>query len=151
MTNKELGASGTVEPPASDHPKYEDLVVAYHNQSKGASFQKRSRHICQRIIDAFCKLCILVVPCSHWSSLHALSGVVQCTNSKQSDHTMPQVDNYKRIKTMENDKTVRTKCGCAHLWQNYDKALSRKMVFWIGGCLREIVAHERWSHMEIWP
>lgn len=33
MTNKELGASGTVEPPASDHPKYEDLVVAYHNQS----------------------------------------------------------------------------------------------------------------------
>ena len=45
MTNKELGASGTVEPSASDHPKYEDLVVAYHNQSKGAFFQKRSRHI----------------------------------------------------------------------------------------------------------
>ena len=52
---------------------------------------------------------------------------------------------------MENYKTTSTKYGCARLWQNYDETLSRKMVFWIGGRLREVVAHERWSHMEIWP
>ena len=111
---------------------------------------RRSSTFCQRIIHAFCKLCIRVVSCSHWSSLNALSGVVQCTNSKRSDHTILQVDDYKRLKTMENYKTVRTKCGCACLWQNYDKALHRKMVFLIGGRLREMVTHERWSHMEVW-
>ena len=30
------------------------------------------------------------------------------------------------------------------------KAFTRKvLVFWIGGSLREVVAYERWSHMEV--
>ena len=154
MANRQLGASGTVDPPTSDHPKIWrfsewslttiKLKVLLSGKDPGTST------FCQRIIHAFCKLCIRVVSCSHWSSLNALSGVVQCTNSKRSDHTILQVDDYKRLKTMENYKTVRTKCGCACLWQNYDKALHRKMVFLIGGRLREMVTHDRWSHMEVW-
>ena len=107
MTNKELGASGTVEPPASDHRKCEDLVVAYHNQSPEKIpahllfFRESLMHFVNYVYVWF-----HVVTESSW---HAMSGVVQCTNSKQSNHTMPQVDDYKRLNTMENYKTFRTK------------------------------------------
>ena len=36
------------------------------------------------------------------TEVHCMSGVVQCTNSKQSNHTMLQVGDFKRLKTMEN-------------------------------------------------
>ena len=65
MTNRELGASDTVEPPASDPPKYEDLLVAYHNQSKGASFQRRRVFVRGSFMHFVNYVAIRVVPCSH--------------------------------------------------------------------------------------
>ena len=59
---------------------------------------------------------------------------------------------YKRLKTIEKSLTVvpvayrrwpfTTRSNCT--------ALTRKiLVFWIGGRLWELVAYERWSHMEV--
>ena len=67
MTNKELGASGTVEPPASDHPKYEDLVVLTIINLKVLLSRKDpgTSTFRERIVHAFCKLCIRMVSCSN--------------------------------------------------------------------------------------
>jgi len=35
----------TVDAPVSDHPKCDDLVVAYENQTTVVSYEKSSRHI----------------------------------------------------------------------------------------------------------
>ena len=53
---------------------------------------------------------------------------------------MRQVVAYKRLKTMENHLSSDSNC----------KALTGRILgFWIGGRLWEVVAYERWSHMEV--
>ena len=71
---------------------------------------------------------------------------------------MGEVVSYKRRKTIEKYKTIRftQNCGCGHLpevrsfTRGYNnRALTGKiLVVWIDGCLREVVANARWSHME---
>ena len=55
-----------VEPPLSNHPKCDDLVVAYKNQTSECFFQSRSRFIDYfRDFIALSKLSVHVVPCCY--------------------------------------------------------------------------------------
>ena len=69
---------------------------------------------------------------------------------------MGQVVAYKRLKTMEiincqAQKVVAvTYRRCLFTRGSNCEALTGKiLVFWIGGCLWEVVAYERRSHMEV--
>ena len=58
---------------------------------------------------------------------------------------MRQVVAYKRLKIKKNYKTV---VAVAYDSFYYRAMTGKILVFWIGGRLREVVAYERWSHME---
>ena len=119
--------TATVEPPVNDQPKCKDWVIAYGRWSftriepQRASSEKRSRHI------YFTE--------DNW--VHAMSNCSMLSlkffvyfkwhnaHCENRDQRMRQVVAYKRLKT--------------RLW----------LVFLIGGRLWEVVAYERWSHMEV--
>ena len=69
---------------------------------------------------------------------------------------MHQVVAYKRLKTMEiinrqAQKVVTVayrRCSFTR-GSNCEVLTGKILVFWIGGCLWEVVAYERWSHMEV--
>ena len=70
---------------------------------------------------------------------------------------MGQVVAYKRLKTMEIinhqaqkvvEVTYKSMFTSLFTRGSNCEALTRKLlVFWIGGCLWEVVAYERWSHI----
>ena len=68
---------------------------------------------------------------------------------------MRQVVAYKRLITIENHLPSGPKSGRGRLQEVFTrgfncKALTGKiLVIWIGGRLWQVVAYEKWSHMEV--
>ena len=113
-----------VQPPISNHPKCEDLVVAYgrwsltRTEPHGVSSEKRSRSIyflaenllhvyfvAENLLHVISKLLVRFwVPCCHWKFFEysAGSGVVHTANIG----TTPWVK-FSLTRGMENYKTVR--------------------------------------------
>ena len=59
---------------------------------------------------------------------------------------------YKRVKTMENSKPLIAKK--IWLWSlmrasNCNRLTRKILVLLIDGCLREVAAYKRWSHVEV--
>ena len=74
-------------------------------------------------------------------------------HSENGDQRMRQVVSYKQWKII-NRQTQKVVAVAYRRWSftrgSNCKALTGKvLVFWIGGHLWEVVAYERWSHMEV--
>ena len=106
--------TNTVKHPISNHPKYKDLVIAYGRCSiigvdkQDVSSKTSSRHtylVEDNLLPAISKLpiCISV----------AVPKINVNKSSSIRDHIMYQVVAYKKLKTMENNTTVRLKNGCS--------------------------------------
>ena len=86
-------SQNTVKPPVSDHPKGEDLMVVYENQTEDVFFEKRSRKQHYFLAENLLEICYQYV------QFHVVTGSFvyseQCgTNSEQRDRIMGQVVAY---------------------------------------------------------
>ena len=147
----------TVERPISNHPKCQDLVVAYGRwsvtrvESEGALLRTVPKHllITKEFIAYIFLVTIRAVLGCHLR--FPINSEKHSTYSEHGDQTMYQVVAYKRLKVMKNCKAVTSK----EVWwsfmrgSNYRALTGKNLVFWINGLLSEVVTYESWSHMEV--
>ena len=132
-------------------------VVAYKNRNTGGHLPRRGLGTSTAWKITYCMQFLIYAMCSSVLLLKFLAFSKQhSAHSEHREQRMRQVVAYKRLKTMENHSISAQKVISVAYWRwsfirgSKCKALTGKTaVYWFGGHLWEVVAYERWSHMEV--
>ena len=134
-----------------------EVVVVYKNRTTGGLFQEEVQtHLLYGRLFIACniKVTTSVVPCCNLSFSYILSNIVHTENIEIREcvkWSLTRGKKQSKIITRQAQKVVAVACRRWSFTRGSNrKALTGKILaFWIGGRLWEVVAYERWSHVEV--